>query len=279
MTRRLGTAVATMLATMLATALLVTGCGILDAPPGPEVPTGCGECTGQVADLVSRLEETGAVVTVRGTNRTTRTQGYLGLGVDLNGTDVVSADVGALMDSVAEAAWKSDVTPLDTLSVNGTLRNGYVETVVYGFAAERSSYEQRWGERPPGSDWTPLSDAGRDDDAVGCEVDGCHELMRDIAREVSSLPGVKAVLRSDYISTSPTNASSADIDVRTDGSDVTEQVAQVVWRSRVTPIRLISVLTDEPGGGFPDTVTYQIDPEIGRDHDRLEELWGPRPVE
>jgi hypothetical protein len=271
MTRRLGT--------LLASVLVATGCGSLDAPPGPEVPAGCGECAGQVDDLVAALEKSGAVLTVRGARRVTTRQGYLGLGVDLDGKDVVSADMDELMDRVAEAAWKSEVTPLDTLSVDGTLRNGYAETVVYDFAEERSSFEERWGDRPPGSDWTPVSGDGEDEDAQGCEVDGCHELMRDIAREVSALPGVRAVLRADHVSSSPTNASSADIDVKTDGTDVTDQVAEIVWRSRVTPIELITVTSSTPGGGFPDQVILQIDPKIGRDHDRLEQMWGPRPVE
>jgi hypothetical protein len=26
-------------------------------------------------------------------------------------------------------------------------------------------------------------------------------------------------------------------------------------------------------------VIFQVDPRTGRDHDRLEEMWGPRPVE
>jgi hypothetical protein len=272
------------LGTLLAATLLVAAtaaCGVLDAPPGPEVPTGCGECATEIADLVADLESSGAVLSVRGTRRMTTGSGFLGLGVDLDGKDVVSADVGRLLDAVAEAAWHSGVTPLDNLSVSGTLRNGYAETVVYDFGADRASYEDRWGRRPRGSDWTPVAD--EDDDLVGCEVDGCHELMRDIAREVSALPGVQAVVRSDYVSDSPTNASAAHLELRGRGTqvvdEVAEEIAEIVWRSEVAPIDLISVTVETPDGGFPDTVTYEVDADHGRDHDRLEELWGPRPVE
>ena len=268
------------LGTLFASSVLVaaaTACGVLDAPPGPEVPAGCGDCASEVADLVTELESSGAVRSVPGTRRTTTSDGYLGLGVDLDAKDV-SADLDAIFDTVAEAAWHSDVTPLDTLSVAGTLRDGYAETVIYDFGADRASFEERWGKRPQGSEWTPVSE---DDDLDGCEVDGCHELMRDIAREASALPGVQAVVRSAYVADSPTNASSADVDLKADdgvvADDLVEQVAELVWRSEVAPIDLISVTVATPSGGFPDTVTLQIDPDHGGDHDRLEQMWGPRP--
>ncbi|MDR7255237.1 hypothetical protein J2X46_004239 [Nocardioides sp. BE266] len=271
------------LGTLLAASALVAataGCGVLDAPPGPEVPAGCGECTSQVADLVSDLESSDSVRSVRSTRRQTTTDGYLGVAVDLAGKDVVSADLDALFDSVAEAAWRSGVTPLDTLSVVGTLRDGYGETVLYDFGADRTSFEDRWGKRPQGSEWTPVSED--DDDLEGCEVDGCHELMRGVAREASALPGVTAVVRSSYGRATPTNGSSADVDLMADDAvvvdDVVEQVAEIVWRSEVGPIDYISVKVETPNGGFPDVIDFQINPDHGRDHDRLEQMWGPRPA-
>lgn len=262
--------------------VVLTGCAnpLDKEPSSAQVPTGCGECTTEVADLVAELESSDAVLAVRGTRRTTTSSGYLSLGVDLDGKDVVSADLDELFDSVAEAAWRSGVNPLDTLSVSGTLRDGYAETVIYDFGADRASFEKRWGARSRGSEWTPVS--GQDDDLEGCEVDGCHELMRDIARAAADLPGVRAVVRSAYVSDSPTNASSADVDLVADDAvtveELAEQVAEIVWRSKVGPIDLISVTVETPDGGFPDEVTFQIDPDHGRDHDRLEQMWGPRPA-
>jgi hypothetical protein len=251
-----------------------------EEPSSAKVPTGCGECTSEVADLVAGLESADGVRAVRSAERTTTSSGYLSLGVDFDGKDVVSADLASLFDAVAEAAWSSGVNPLDTLSVGGTLRNGYAETVVYDFGGDRASFEERWGKRPPGSDWTPVS--GDDDDLEGCEVDGCPELMRDIARKASALPGVEAVVRSAYVSDSPTNASSADVHVKADDTvvvdDLVDRVAEIVWRSTVAPIDLITVQVETPDGGFPDSVILQIDPDHGRDHDRLEQKWGPRPA-
>ena len=268
-------------AAVLCLLALATACSnpLDKQPSSAAIPAGCGDCEAEVAALVETVEAIPGVDAVSSTRRTPRgvPVAYLSVGLDLTGKDVVSTDVGAVADAVAEAAWRSEVSPLDVLRLGVELRNGYQESDAYAFGADRADYEERWGERPAGSEWSPVPEA--DDDLEGCEVDGCPQLMRDLAREVSSLPGVRAVLRADHVSSSPTNASSADIDVRTDGTDVTERVAEIVWRSRVTPIKLITVTTSTPGGGFPDQVILQVDPETGRDHDRLEEKWGPRPVE
>ena len=268
-------------AAVLCLLALTTACSnpLDKQPSSAAIPAGCGDCEAEVAALVETVEAIPGVDAVSSTRRTTRgvPVAYLSVGLDLTGKDVVSTDVGAVADAVAEAAWRSDVSPLDVLRLEVELRNGYEESDGYAFGADRADYEERWGERPAGTEWSPVPEA--DDDLEGCEVDGCPQLMRDLAREVSSLPGVRAVLRADHVSSSPTNASSADIDVQTDGTDVTEQVAEVVWRSRVTPIELITVTSSTPGGGFPDQVILQIDPRTGRDHDRLEQMWGPRPVE
>lgn len=260
----------------------LSGCGILDAPPGPEVPPGCGPCTSEIADLTAELENSPDVVDVRSASlsRNTSDRGWLRLTVDLDAEDVVSSDVGALVDAVAKAAWRSAVDPLDALSLDVRLRNGYSETTTFFFGEDRDSYEEQWGARPAGSEWTPVEgDSDDSDGAEGCERDRCHELMRAIAVEVSDLPRVEAVLGADYVPSSPTNSTSADIAVVTDGTDVSEQVAEVVWRSRVAPIKLISVTAVEPGGGFPETTTFQVDPDVGEDHDRLQQQWGPRPVD
>jgi hypothetical protein len=93
---------------------------------------------------------------------------------------------------------------------------------------------------------------------------------------------VEDVVRSAYVSDSPTNASSADVHVKADDTvvvdDLVDQVAEIVWRSTVAPIDLITVQVETPDGGFPDSVVLQIDPDHGRDHDRLEQMWGPRPA-
>ncbi|WP_374455271.1 hypothetical protein [Nocardioides sp.] len=261
--------------------VVLTGCtNPLDKEPSSaRIPTGCGECEDEIAALVDEVQAIDGVEAVRSTRRTTRgvPVAYLTVGVDLTGKDVVSADISAVTDAVAEAAWRSDVSPLDVLSLGVTLRNGYEESDSYAFGADRTTYEQRWGERPSGAEWSPVQE---DDDLEGCEVDGCTELFRDIARDASALPGVTAVLRSAYGSDTPTNASSAHVELRADEVDdgLVEQVAELVWRSEADPLDLISVTVETPEGGFPDTVTFQIDPDHGRDHERLEQMWGPRPT-
>lgn len=250
-----------------------------EEPASSRIPSGCGDCEAEIAALVAELEETPGVRAVTNPRRTTRgvPQAHLRLGLTLAGEDVVSTDISSVVDAVAEAAWRSDVTPLDVLNLDVTLSDGYTETDRFLFGAERETFEERWGERPEGSEWSAVPDDQAD--ATGCERDGCPDLMRDLAREVSALPGVEAVLRSAYVGDTPTNASSADLEVRTDGSDVSEAVAEIVWRSRVAPLALIEVTAVVPGGGFPESTGFQIDPDHGGDRDRLEEQWGPRPVE
>lgn len=260
--------------------VLLTGCTnpLDEEPSSAAIPTGCGDCEAEIAALVEDVQTIDGVESVRSTRRTTRgvPVAHLSVGLDLTGQDVVSTDIGVVADAVAEAAWRSEVSPLDVLGLDVRLRNGYHESVGYFFGAERATYEDRWGVRPAGTEWSPVPE--EDGDLEGCEVDGCGEQMRDIARDVSALPGVDAVIVSDYAPDTPTSSAHADIEVRGEGADLADRVAEVVWRSEVTPISHIDVTVDAPGGGFPDTVTYQVDPENGRDHDRLEQQWGPRPA-
>lgn len=248
-------------------------------PSSARVPTGCGGCEAEIAALVTAIEQTPGVRAVTTTRRTTKgvPQAYLRIGLSLAGKDVGSTDITSVVDAVAEAAWRSGVNPLDVLVLEVTLADGYREVERFLLGADRDAYEERWGARPAGSEWSPVPD--EQVGAAGCERDGCADLMRDIAREVARVAGVEAVLGAAYVSDSPTNSSSADVTVRTDGTDVADAVAEVVWRSRVTPITLISVTADLGDDSFPETTTFQVDPDIGRDHDRLEEQWGPRPVE
>lgn len=261
--------------------VLLAGCtNPLDREPSSaRIPTGCDDCAEEIAALVKVVEKVDGVASVGGARRMTRgvPVAYLSVSLDLTGEDVVSTDITAVTDAVAEAAWHSDVTPLDTLSLSLELRNGYHESDGYDFGTDRASFEERWGPRPAGSEWSPVEEG--DDDLEGCEVDGCDEQMRAIAREVSALPGVEAVIHSAYAPDDPTSSASTRIEVRGDSAELAERVAEIVWRSEVGPIDYISVTVETPDGGFPDMTDFQIDPDHGRDHERLEQMWGPRPAE
>jgi hypothetical protein len=260
-------------------AMGLTACSNPDRQPSSaRIPTGCGDCEAEIDALVRSIEETPGVRAVTTTRRTTKAvpQAYLRVGLSVVGEEVVSTDITSVLDAVAEAAWRSEVTPLDVLVLDVTLAGGYAESDRLLFGADRDVYEKRWGARPEGSEWSPVPEEQAA--AAGCERDGCPDLMRDIAEQVSSLPGVEAVVGAAYIADTPTNSSSADVAVRTDGTDVSEAVAEIVWRSQVAPLTLISVTADRGDDSVPDSTTFQIDPDVGRDHDRLEEQWGARPV-
>jgi hypothetical protein len=253
-------------------------------PSSADIPTGCGGCADEIAALVATLEDTPGVEAVTSTRRTTTgvSEAHLRVGMDLTGEDIVSTDVGAVVDEVAEAAWSSGVHPLDVLDVDVTLRNGYSEGVDVFFGRDRGTYERRWGRRPEGTEWTPPAADDEEPSGSGCERDGCRELMRDLAREVSAVRGVEAVLESTWLPDTPTSSTSADVTVRTDGSAptgmVAEQVAEVVWRSEVAPIDWIDVTAGDTDGRFPASLLLWVDPEDGDDRERLEQSWGPRPV-
>lgn len=268
-------------AAVLCLLVLAPGCSnpLDKEPSSAAIPTGCGDCEAEIAALVEEVQAIDGVEAVRSTRRTTRgvPVAHLSVGLDLAGKDVVSTDIATITDAVAEAAWRSEASPLDVLTLQVELRNGYHESVGYLFGAQRATFEDRWGPRPAGTEWSPVPE--QDNDLEGCEAGGCEERMRDIARDVSALPGVEAVIVSNYAPDTPTSSAHADVEVRGAGADLADRVAEVVWRSEVVPIAHIDVTIDGPGSGFPDTVIFQIDPDHGQDHDRLEELWGPRPVE
>lgn len=260
--------------------VLLTGCAnpLDKEPSSAAIPAGCGACEEEIAALVETVEAIPGVKAVSSTERTTRgvPVAYLSVGLDLSGKDVASTDIGAVVDAVAEAAWHSEVSPLDVLRLDVELRDGYHESAGFAFGADRATYEEQWGKRPPGSEWSPVPEG--DDDLAGCEVDGCPDLMREIARDVAALPGVTTVLEATYVASSPTNSTSVDVTVETDGSDVADAVAEVVWRSQVEPLEWIEVTTSD-GGGSPDSTRWWVDPGNGRDRARFEQMWGPRPVE
>lgn len=273
---------------LLCASLLLAACSNpLDRGPSADaIPEGCGACTDEIADLVATLEDAPGVDAVTSTRRTTRgvSVAHLSLGLDLTGTDIVSTDVGAVVDAVAEAAWSSDVSPLDVLTVDLTLRNGYAEGTGVFFGRDREAYEQRWGPRPEGTEWTPLEEGAEDvagDSDAACERDGCPELMREVARTVSDLPGVAAVTGSRFLFDDVTDADTVQVHVRpregtADPDDVAGAVGEVVWRSEVAPLDYIEVQVQ--AAGFPETVTFQVTPDTGSDREGLERRWGPRPV-
>lgn len=276
---------------LLCASVLLAACSSpLDRGTGADdIPPGCGECTDEIADLVATLEGTSGVEAVTSARRTRGVSAaHVSIGLDLTGEDVVATDVGAVVDAVAEAAWSSEVSPLDVLTLDVTLRNGYTEGNGLFFGRDRETYEQRWGKRPPGTEWTPLDaedaeqeedDAGDSD--VGCEHDGCHELMREVARTVTDLPGVSAVTLSRFLFDDVTDADLVQVHVRPRGAaadpeDLAGAVGEVVWRSEVDPLDYIEVQVET--AGFPETTTFHVSPDTGRDRDRLERRWGPRPV-
>ncbi|ROR90973.1 hypothetical protein [Nocardioides aurantiacus] len=126
----------------------LSGCTLPGAASDPKnEPPSCGQCQSQVANLKAQVEEMPAVSKVGQFryNSDTNAGGGPSLNIDLA---VAGGDAEATADKVFEAAWKSRVTPLETVVVN-TGGPGSVETSDARFYGKfLDEYETRWGPRP-----------------------------------------------------------------------------------------------------------------------------------
>ncbi|PVG82052.1 hypothetical protein DDE18_15310 [Nocardioides gansuensis] len=242
----------------------------------PAPTRGCGECVEQVRQLERRLASVRGVAEVREVSfsQDFNDRGELSLGLDLQAEDLAGTDIRAETDRIARVAWRSRIDPLDALDVSVSLRSGYRDEAVYEFGVEPERYAAMFGPRPDG---VPVPSVAPEGEVEGCG--DCEEEARAVAVAAIDIPGVEAVLESDFVPDSPTNGNSLDVTVRADAVDaetVTDEIAELAWRSHVTPLDWISVgvVTDD------DIVStlLDVDPE-GDEWAALEERWGPRPVE
>ena len=112
----------------------------------PAKRAGCGSCTSQVAELGRQVGGVPGVSEMKQIRYTER----VAVTTPATLTVVVAGeDESPLRDAVAKAAWLSEVTPLEDLSV-GVLAPGatYVEYHDYAFKRDADTYVQKWGARP-----------------------------------------------------------------------------------------------------------------------------------
>ena len=125
---------------------VLAGCMSQGDGQQPAKRAGCGSCTSEVAELgrqVSGVPGVSEMKQIRYTERVAVT-------TPATLTVVVAGeDESPLRDAVAKAAWLSEVTPLEDLSV-GVLAPGatYVEYHDYAFKRDADTYVQKWGARP-----------------------------------------------------------------------------------------------------------------------------------
>lgn len=139
----------------LTTALFVAGCGQEAEPPGggDEVsqPPDCGECASETADLRETIQKIDGVKRIITIDRVTK-RGITRLpGVRLE-LVVQPGTLTQVAQAVAEAAWKSRVSPLATINMV-TIDSPGADPEVTRITYEQNQlakYEADWGPRPGG---------------------------------------------------------------------------------------------------------------------------------
>ena len=125
-----------------------TACTPSSTDDSEQPPRGCGECATETQDLQ------GAIETLKGVRNVARLEYTPGRNVtrlpnvsmDL---EVAKGSTQRVTDGVAEAAWKSRITPLESVRIASMEPGGDVENTTVTFAKNRlAEFEKKWGPRP-----------------------------------------------------------------------------------------------------------------------------------
>lgn len=265
-----------LLGVLASTALVVAAAGCAaDSGSGsePSAPRGCGDCARELDDLTATLEALDAVESVDMVtfDSDTNDRGQLYVQLTVAAPDLASADTAAIADELTEAAWTSQLQPLDRSEIVFTLGSGYYESAIGEFGRERTAYEEKWGPRPEGTVWSAVPS---EDPGDGCSP--CVDETRELARTIDALPGVGTVTEARWASDPVSGESDLTVAYTTDGADdPTEQIVELVWRSAVTP--LDDVRLRDASSKTLDPVSIDLRPDSA-DSATYAQQWGPRPV-
>lgn len=134
---------------LVLTCLLLAACGLGKDPPQSD--EGCGACTEEVAALraqVAKLDGVSEIAQLSYTEKVTLTTPPT---VQTRVT-ITAAQPARVMDQIAQLAWKSPISALDTVLVEWRGADGiYQRPVFFRFGTDSADYEQRWGARPSGN--------------------------------------------------------------------------------------------------------------------------------
>ena len=126
---------------------VLAACGSGDPSSSPS-GDGCGACGPEIAALRAGIAEVEGVKKVTSVTYTEKVALTTPPTVQVM-VDVDASDAAAVTDRIAELAWESEVSPLDTVSVEWRGADGiYQRPVSYRFGTDAAEYEQRWGPRP-----------------------------------------------------------------------------------------------------------------------------------
>lgn len=114
--------------------------------------------------------------------------------------------------------------------------------------------------------------------------EGCGECAREVAdirEKLGRLDGIRELVTLKRYPSSPTNGAGVKVELRSTGegdTGVQDEVAEIVWKSRVTPLDELFVTVEDSEGELVPTLPYDFH-EGNRGHPAYVEQWGPRPVE
>ena len=113
--------------------------------------------------------------------------------------------------------------------------------------------------------------------------EGCGECTEEVAairEQLGELDGIRELVTLRRYPSSPTNGAGVKVELRsTEAGDtgIQDRVAEVVWKSRVTPLDEVFVTVEDGTGELVPTLPYDFT-DHGRQHDTYVEEWGARPV-
>lgn len=113
---------------------------------------------------------------------------------------------------------------------------------------------------------------------AGCGA--CTQEVAAIRDQLGELDGIRELVTLKRYSSSPTNGAGVKVELRsTDAGDtgIQDEVAEIVWKSRVTPLDELFVTVEDGEGELVPTLPYDF-ADGARQRAEYEEQWGPRPV-
>ena len=114
--------------------------------------------------------------------------------------------------------------------------------------------------------------------------EGCGECTQEVAEireQLGKVDGIRELVTLTRYPSTPTNGAGVKVELRSTGAGdtgVQDEVAEIVWKSRVTPLDELFVTVEDSEGELVQTLPYDFH-EGNRGHAAYVEQWGPRPVQ
>lgn len=119
----------------------------------------------------------------------------------------------------------------------------------------------------------------------GTDDPGCGECVEELASvraEILALADVQKIISLKKYPSSPTAAASVNVELKSRSVGdpaVADEVARIVWQSRLEPVVWVDVTVVDSAGDLVDTNSPFEFLKAGDDYETYLEDWGPRPVD